>query len=154
MGECFMYFVDRNEIEKTLQYIDHLLEIFSNYSYESAVEELALERLVHMLIEGMIDVGTMMIDGFIMRDAGSYEDIIDILVDEEVVPEEKEESFKAIIRLRQEVVRDYLEIDHATLKETLQTHYDALCTFSTYILNYLEKEMDVANTFLNEESDG
>ncbi|GAA3319942.1 hypothetical protein GCM10020331_028930 [Ectobacillus funiculus] len=29
-----------------------------------------------------LDVGNAIIDGFIMRDPGSYEDIIDILVDE------------------------------------------------------------------------
>lgn len=29
-----------------------------------------------------------MIDGFIMRDPGSYEDIIDILVDERVIPKD------------------------------------------------------------------
>ena len=33
----------------------------------------------------MMDVGNLMIDGFIMRDPGSYEDIIDILIDEKVI---------------------------------------------------------------------
>ena len=35
-------------------------------------------------MESMMDVGNLMIDGFIMRDPGSYEDIIDILVDEKL----------------------------------------------------------------------
>ena len=48
-------------------------------------EKLALERVNYLLIESIIDVGNSMIDGFIMRDPGSYEDIIDILVDEKVM---------------------------------------------------------------------
>ena len=38
-----------------------------------------------------------MIDGFIMRDPGSYEDIIDILIDEKVIANEKEKPFKELI---------------------------------------------------------
>lgn len=42
----------------------------------------------------MLDVGNAVIDGFIMRDPGSYEDIIDILQDEKVISEEKAMQFK------------------------------------------------------------
>src|SRR5699024_2550298 len=106
MGGIIMYFVDQGEIKKTLEYIDTLLAEFVNESFQTPVKKWALERLTHILIEGIIDVGGMMIDGFIMRDAGSYEDIIDILMDEKVIPEGEGENFKAVIHLRQLVVRD------------------------------------------------
>ena len=41
-----------------------------------------------------------MIDGFIMRDPGSYDDIIDILEDEKVIQSEQAIPLKAFISLR------------------------------------------------------
>lgn len=58
-------------------------------SWNTEIEKKALERIVHLLIENVLDVGNAMIDGFIMRDPGSYDDIIDILVDEKVVKKRK-----------------------------------------------------------------
>ena len=46
-----------------------------------------------------------MIDGFIMRDPGSYEDIIDILDDEKVITTEMSEGFKKIVSLRKNLNR-------------------------------------------------
>lgn len=80
-----MYFVDRSKIEATLKHIDALLEEVKHINLTNRTEELALERAVHMIIESILDVGNMMIDGFIMRDPGSYHDIIDILIDEKVI---------------------------------------------------------------------
>ncbi|HLR71218.1 MAG TPA: HepT-like ribonuclease domain-containing protein, partial [Pseudogracilibacillus sp.] len=88
-----MYFVDRSRIEKTLAYMEDVLNELKNVRISSFSEKLGLERIVHVLIESVLDVGNMMIDGFIMRDPGSYEDIIDILVDEEVIPAEDEADY-------------------------------------------------------------
>jgi len=110
-----MYFVDREKIEQTLKYMDELLRELNQNSFDSTLEKLSLERLVNMLIESTLDVGNMLIDGFIMRDPGSYEDIIDILVDEKVIPVSDQESYKEVIKLRNIVVRDYLKIDHPLL---------------------------------------
>ena len=41
-----------------------------------------------------------MIDGFIMRDPGSYEDIIDIMEDERVITTEMAVPLKKVIELR------------------------------------------------------
>lgn len=115
-----MYFVDREKIEHLLQYIDELLDEYSQSSFHSSIEKLGLERIVHMLIESLLDVGNMMIDGFIMRDPGSYEDIIDILVDEKVIPASDQEPYKEMIKLRNTVVRDYVAIDHRSLQEIIE----------------------------------
>src|SRR5690625_247713 len=101
-----MYFIDRSKIEETLLYMENLLQTLDEYSFTSFVEQLSLERIAHMMIESTLDVGNMMIDGFIMRDPGSYEDIIDILVDEKVVPEEDQENYKQVIRLCKSLVKD------------------------------------------------
>ena len=60
----------------------------------SLIESLALARLAHVIVESMIDVGNTMIDGFIMRDPGGYEDIIDIMEDEKVITAEMSDPLK------------------------------------------------------------
>lgn len=146
-----MYFVDRQEIRDTLDYIEELLMTFKNQeTFETNVEKQSLERMTHMLIESVLDVGRMMIDGFVMRDPGSYEDIIDILADEKVIPDEDEEAYKALIRLRKMVVIDYLTIEHDVLYETLNEHKDTLLTFPNYVRKYLKEELDVPHAFTNE----
>lgn len=144
-----MYFVDRNKIEKTLLYMEGLLREFQQHQYNSFTESLALERITQMIIESMIDVGNMMIDGFIMRDPGSYEDIIDILVDEKVLPEAEIDQYKEIFMLRKELVRDYLNVNHDHLKEVLLKQNHSLEQFSTRIRNYLDKELGPVSAFSN-----
>lgn len=146
-----MYFVNRSEIEQRISHIDKLLiELEKQESFSNVIEELALERAIHVIIEAMLDVGNSMIDGFIMRDPGSYHDIIDILVDEKVIPEEDESGYKALIDLRQILVQKYLTVDHQQLKDALFTHMTVLRKFSTYIRSYLDNELGVANAFSNE----
>lgn len=145
-----MYFVDRSKIESLLKYIDLLLIEFGKSSFESNIEKLGLERLTQMLIESTLDVGNMMIDGFIMRDPGSYEDIIDILVDEKVIPEGDSEAFKAVIKLRNTLVRDYLTIDHRLLHNTIYENKENLDNFSDHVRTYLNNELGVAHAFSNE----
>src|SRR5690625_5952384 len=145
-----MYFIDRSKIEETLLYMENLLQTLDEYSFTSFVEQLSLERIAHMMIESTIDVGNMMIDGFIMRDQGSYEDIIDILVDEKVLPNQDEAAYKALINLRTNLVRDYTAIDHKVLVETLSTYQATLNQFTTHVTKYLDHELGVANAFSNE----
>lgn len=145
-----MYFVDRSKIEETLVYMEKLLEEVGKYSFANVIERLGLERIVHMLIESMLDVGNMMIDGFIMRDPGSFEDIIDILIDEKVIPANDEQAYKEIIQLRKSVVKDYLEIDHNLLLETILEHKSKIVQFSSHVRQYLDNELGVANAFSNE----
>lgn len=146
-----MYFVNRSEIEAIITNMDNVLtEVKEDRSFSSTVEQLALERIVHVLIESILDVGNMMIDGFIMRDPGSYYDIIDILLDEKVLPQEDEISYKSFIDLRKMIVQDYLNIDHDTIQETLFAAKETLGKFSSHIRAYLVNELGVANAFSNE----
>lgn len=145
-----MYFVNRSEIEQIITHMDSLLQEIKNKQYSSLIEKLGLERLSHVIIESIVDVGNLMIDGFIMRDPGSYHDIIDILIDEKVIPEQDESSYKAIIDLRQMLVQEYLKIDHNRLKDVLFTNKDVLMQFSHHIRTYLDNELGVANAFSNE----
>jgi len=149
-----MYFVDRSNIEKILLHMEKLLEELPNQPFSSFHDNLSLERMVHVLIEATLDVGNMMIDGFIMRDPGSYDDIIDILIDERVLPAEEESRYKVFIGLRKTLVNNYTEVDHTALLEIVMEHKDAITQFPLRIRNYLNNELGVANAFSNEERNG
>lgn len=146
-----MYFVNRSEIEAILSNMDDLLtEVKEQKTFSLPLQQLGLERLIHVLIESILDVGNKMIDGFIMRDPGSYHDIIDILIDEKVLPSEEEKQYKEFIDLRQMIVQNYLAIDQEKLQQVFFSSKDTLATFSARIREYLENELGVANAFSNE----
>ncbi|TMN21262.1 DUF86 domain-containing protein [Lentibacillus cibarius] len=145
-----MYFVDQKKIEKTLTYMEKVLSEVNHQPANSFKDKLFLERATELIIETVLDVGNMMIDGFIMRDPGSFEDIIDILVDEKVLPKADEAGYKEIITLRKMVVKDYLTIDHTLLDSTLQRNKEMLSQFGSHIRSYLNDEAGVANAFSND----
>ncbi|KGX89633.1 hypothetical protein N781_07675 [Pontibacillus halophilus JSM 076056 = DSM 19796] len=144
-----MYFVNREAIEQTLTYLDGVLSQYEEGMAHTQHGKLALERLVHVSIESIIDVGNMMIDGFIMRDPGSYSDIIDILVDEKVLPEEEQTPYQTYIKLRKELVQSYTTIDHDQLLNELMNHSNMLNQFSTRIRSYLDNELGPVSAFTN-----
>jgi len=143
-----MYFVDRKEIFNTLDYMDSILEgLYKEETYHMFLQKLALERMAHVIIDSILDVGNMMIDGFIMRDPGGFDDIIDILVDEKVIPKSEQKTYKEMIRLREMIVKHYLSVDHAFLSETLKENKPILKKFSTHVKTYLNDELGVVNAF-------
>lgn len=148
-----MYFVDRNKISLNLQHLDTLLAIFEGQEnwLESDVTKLALERIGHNVMESMMDVGNLMIDGFIMRDPGSYEDIIDILVDEKVITAEMDASLKAVVGLRKMLVREFIQVDDEEVVKVLTGSLHALKQFSDKVQSYLTNELGPVSAFLPEE---
>lgn len=144
-----MYFVDREELEARLQYLDNITKLFSEKtSWEGGTDHLALERIVHMFIEAMVDVGNQMIDGFIMRDPGSYADVIDILTDEKVVSKEEGESLKKVVALRKQLVRQYHLVDHEQLFTVFKNEWDAISSFTNSVRKYLDTQLGPVNAFL------
>jgi uncharacterized protein YutE (UPF0331/DUF86 family) len=147
IGGKIVYFIDRSKIEQTLTYMDDLLEEVKKDSFHSFLENLGLERIAHMMMESMLDIGNMMIDGFIMRDPGSFDDIIDILIDEKVIPKKEEKAYKAMIQLRNMAVKEYLTLDHRQLRKNILEHISVLDQFSSHVRRYLDNELGVANAF-------
>ncbi|KGR78161.1 DUF86 domain-containing protein [Ureibacillus manganicus] len=147
-----MYFVDRNKIITTLNHLDELLNLFegSNDWLNNEVSKLALQRIGHNTIESLMDVGNLIIDGFIMRDPGSYDDIIDILLDEKVIPTEMEQPLKEVVALRKMLVREFVEVDNELILQALNENVASLAKFSDYVKNYLENELGPVSAFLPE----
>ncbi|MEC1614379.1 DUF86 domain-containing protein [Bacillus mojavensis] len=143
-----MYFVDRKKIEHTLGFFERQLALFhSQTGWKSEIEGLALERIGHLLIECILDTGNDMIDGFIMRDPGSYDDIMDILVDEKVVTEEEGAQLKQLIAYRKTLVQQYQLADSAELYKLITAHLAVLQAFPKRIRIYLETELGPVSAF-------
>lgn len=145
-----MYFIDRKKITKTLDYLEALMQLFGEKNWEEPTLEecLALERLAHGVIESMLDVGNAMIDGFIMRDPGSYDDIIDILEDEKVITAEMEQPLKAVIALRKMIVRDFIAVNDEEIQQVLAASQEALQAFAPKVRHYIENELGPVSAFL------
>ncbi|MFJ7935725.1 DUF86 domain-containing protein [Sporosarcina sp. NPDC096371] len=148
-----MYFVDRNQINKALGHMENLLGIYEKESgwADDEIRTLALERIAQVVIESIIDVGNSMIDGFIMRDPGSYEDIIDIMEDERVVTPEMAAPLKRVIDLRKMIVREFTEVDAEEINTVLHDTLAELREFPNKVRYYLENELGPVSAFLPED---
>ncbi|MFD1737754.1 DUF86 domain-containing protein [Bacillus salitolerans] len=147
-----MYFVDRAKIEETLTYLEKLTHQFSEVDqWDTGVHRSALERIGHLMIESILDVGNAMIDGFIMRDPGSYEDIIDILEDEKVISPEDALSLKSLISFRKVLVQEYTNVNHQKLHATIEKEWKAITVFPDKIRNYLLNELGPVSAFIPQQ---
>lgn len=146
-----MYFVDRKKIEKMLECLEEVVHTFqTNETYTEPLERYALERMAQTMIDCVLDVGNAMIDGFIMRDPGSYEDIIDILIDEKVISEEAGEKMKKVISLRKMLVQNYIEMDHEVIYNTVKEQIATLASYPANVRRYLEQELGPVSAFVPE----
>lgn len=130
------------QIEEQLQYVDEICEVLRDCREEPEERLLLFQlgRAIHLGAECVIEVGTLLIDGFIMRDPGSYLDIIDILEDEQVVDAALAEELRTWIRMRERVVRQYVSV---TLEECLpyQQKENVLKQFQTKVRAYLQHQL-------------
>lgn len=145
-----MYFVDREKIERTLQFLEVQTAFLKERSqWNSPLEKAALERAAHTAIESVLDVGNTMIDGFIMRDPGSYDDIVDILEDEKVITADMAASLKIIIGFRKMLVQQYIDVDHEQLKKDFMENAAVLEQFIPAVRDYLTNELGPVSAFRN-----
>lgn len=143
-----MYFVDREKIESTLAFLVDNINLYeSKEEWSSIIDKKALERIVHTMIEAVLDVGNQMIDGFIMRDPGSFEDIIDILEDEKVVLTKEAKSLKQVILLRKSLVQEYSHVDHELVLTVIKNNLGSLKSFSPSVKSYLANELGPVSAF-------
>lgn len=142
-----MYFVDREQIERRLTYIETtLLEAVRQLEQASGdlpsiVSRFGWERVLHLAIESVTDIGSLMIDGFIMRDASSYEDIIDILRDETVLDDEIGAPLYELVKLRRSLVQYYFELEDGQFSTWYPQIEHLLVRFKQSVEQYLEQEL-------------
>lgn len=144
-----MFFVDETLINSKLDFYDDQLQCLTElHTLNTKIEEKAVERMAHLMIESIIDVGNALIDGFIMRDPGSYEDIIDILEDEKVITNEVAPTFREFVKYRKPLVRDFTEVDVQEVFQFIKEKRDYLSGLSLAVREYLGSQKHTYNTFI------
>ncbi|REE80236.1 uncharacterized protein YutE (UPF0331/DUF86 family) [Paenibacillus taihuensis] len=139
-----MYYVNREQLNVRLQVIPEVVEalVLLQQSWDgSLLQGLAQERAIHLAIEAVTDIGSYLIDGFIMRDASSYEDIVTIIAGEDVFPAELQESLLELVRLRKPLVQDYFEWTRGELHPMTAVLPKTLASFKSAVESYLVREL-------------
>lgn len=111
-----MYFVDSKTLTLKLNYLEKLTADFETEKNSSY----ALERIAHMMIESVVDIGNLIIDAFILRDPGNYKDVIDIMELEKVFQPSTAEAIRTSIDYRNELIRNYENINHDQLRKAFE----------------------------------
>ncbi|WP_142506202.1 DUF86 domain-containing protein [Melghirimyces algeriensis] len=140
-----IYDVDTERIEAQLGCLEQCLDVMerSRNEWKGKSEEViifAASRALHIGVECVIDIGSTMIDGFMMRDPGGYLDIIDILEDEKVIPTESVSRLKELIRFRERLVRYYHEVSEDELIQEL-SDIAVLVHYMDWVRSYLRWEL-------------
>ncbi|SDX39002.1 DUF86 domain-containing protein [Paenibacillus sp. CF384] len=139
-----MYYVNREQLAVRLSVIPEvtiaLAQLEKNWD-GSLLQGLAQERALHLAIETVTDIGSYLIDGFIMRDASSYEDIVAIIEGERVYPAELQETLLELVRLRKPLVQDYFEWNRAQLHPLTTQLPATLLAFKSAVEAYLVQEL-------------
>lgn len=99
--------------------------------------QLAAERALHIALESVTDVGNLLIDALIMRDPSSYEDIIRILGEEEVIPTTFMEHFLEVVRFRRVLVHEYRKLQAADVYHIMREHVGDFEQFRDHVYRYL-----------------
>ena len=81
---------------------------------------MAAERALHTCVEYTTDIASIIIDALVMRDPGSYSDILKVLVEEDVLTKAWFGSFVGIIPLRARFIRDHANIDPQETRKAVE----------------------------------
>lgn len=128
--------------------MDHMLHILKTLTdkgdeaiLQDTIATAAMERALHISIEAIVDVGNALIDGFIMRDPGSYVDIVEILRDEQVIGEDQAKQLTETVAFRKALVNEYTQVPAAEMSALVRRSLDCLYQFAPAVRAYLEKEL-------------
>ncbi|MDR6226238.1 DUF86 domain-containing protein [Desmospora profundinema] len=137
-----VYQVDTARIQSQLAYLDRCCRVLDEVG--NATDDasfFAASRALHIGVECVIDVGSVMIDGFIMRDPGGYEDIIDIMEDERVIPQEGVRRLKRLVALRDRLARHYTGVEQQEVVTAIREGREMFPTFISWVNRYLKQEL-------------
>lgn len=113
-----MYYVNQEQIQLRLDAIPEIAEALKRTAEAwdgSVMLGMVQERALHLAIEVVTDVGSYLIDGFIMRDASSYEDIMEINHEEKVFDDDIYRVLRELVGLRKPLVQEYYSWNRAEI---------------------------------------
>lgn len=139
-----MYVVNQERIESRLSFIPAVNEVMKQVQQQwngDVCFAFAQERALILAIEIVTDVGSDLIDGFMMREASSYKDIVEILTDEQVIQKELGMQLIQLVEQRDALVRQYVEIDRTSVMDLTASLPPGLDQFAASVRDYLQREL-------------
>lgn len=138
--------VDREMVERRLrkleEYVSFLRELqkvsFDEFLSEHMIQA-SVERDLQLVIECVLDIGNHIIAAMGYREPARYQDVILILGEEGVLPQDFVQRFALVAGFRNILVHDYLELDKEMVYEKLQTGLEDFEEFAKYIASFLEE---------------
>ena len=136
IGVTMMYFVNKEKLNTKLNYLQ---QVITDYP-QSKDNHYAFERIAQMFIESAVDIGNMVIDGFILRDPGNYKDVIDILELEKVISKDTQVHINKTVDVRKQFVHYYDELDTASLIPLFDETVPYYQQFIEEVIRFLKSE--------------
>ncbi|MDG0821639.1 MAG: DUF86 domain-containing protein [Staphylococcus equorum] len=131
-----MYFVNKEKLNTKLNYLQQLITDYP----QNKDNHYAFERIAQMFIESAVDIGNMVIDGFILRDPGNYKDVIDILELEKVISKDTQVHINETVDVRKQFVHYYDELDTASLIPLFDEAVPYYQQFIEEVIHFLKSE--------------
>lgn len=139
-----MYYVNQEQIQHRLDAIPEIAEALTKVAVSwdgSVMFGMVQERALHLAIEVVTDVGSYLIDGFIMRDASSYEDIMEINYEEKVFDGEVYNVLFELVSLRKALVQEYFTWKRCELHKLTPVLPNVLDKFADQVRAYIKQEL-------------
>jgi len=96
--------------------------------------------IAQMFIESAVDIGNMIIDGFILRDPGNYKDVIDILALEKVISKDTQHQINQTVDVRKQFVHYYDELNTTTLIPIFDEAVPFYQSYIDEVIQFLKNE--------------
>jgi uncharacterized protein YutE (UPF0331/DUF86 family) len=142
-----MYFVNHEQIEQRLRFLSIIVEACEQVLKEweegqpSLLQQFTQERTLHLAIETVTDVGSLLIDAFILRDASSYLDIVEILHGEQAFDDALAAFLLELVKLRKPLVQEYVDWNRSSLQPLMRQIPEALPKFEAAVRSFMAKEL-------------
>ena len=137
----------KNEILSKLERLQEYVRILNSYRKYS-IQEIkkdftlkgAVERYLEVSLECVLDIGEMVISKEGFRKPETYREVIEILGEKGILPEEFAKRFAEAAKFRNILVHMYAEVDVEMVYEILQNNLGDFDEFAKYIARYLENK--------------
>lgn len=136
--------VDKEVIQQKINIIDNNLskmQILARLPEEEFLNKFfyieAAKHLLQVSIEAMLDVSNHIIARKRFRSSKTYAEVFSILVEQKILPKEKEKNFMQMAKFRNRVVYLYQEVDDKEVYKILRNDLDDFREFISAIIKAL-----------------
>lgn len=142
---------DREKLARKLRSMKKYVEFLRSYNAirtERLEEDYelrsAIERNLQLAIESALDIGEHLIAARGLRKPETYREVLEILGEAGILPEEFAARFSEAAKFRNILVHMYAEVDAEILCEILRTNLQDFDEFARYIARYLENAEEIS----------